>query len=119
MRNELFWISLLVVVALGVAFMNRRRNIRTRSRRHQLILNSQIISLEDLKDRAAPDTSLIATDFGFGAEYWYIPNNDENVDLSRKVYAQGLLIVPSPKFNQMKTFCNQHGIKMRIVGRKS
>src|ERR1700744_926173 len=116
MKNEIFWSIWMVAMAAG-GFIIWRKILQGRQRQRFLKDSSQTIALESL-EKFTEEACFIYTNFGYGSEFWYLPNGDESLDFRFRSYKHGLLILPTPKFKVAEDFCVRRNIKMKTIWRK-
>ena len=117
MIQEFLWIGLATIIGLGIA-STVRSSRRGRRRRAEIVKTSRVITLSELAELKEPDACIVAVDFGFGFEAWYLPTPDESIDFSNTTYAKGLFLLPTPRFSELKEACARHNIRLRTVSVK-
>jgi hypothetical protein len=73
------------------------------------------ITWDQCKKHSDNLTKIVEINFGFGKEVWALKSMQVEVDLKLRAFANGVLIIPSPKLSDLTIFCQAHGITFDLM----
>ena len=92
----------LVVLGCLIATLALFRFYLKRSRLRRLAQENKTVPITRVLSREVAATAIHKIDFGYGPEIWLLLSENQAIDPAKKVYVDGVCIVPTPSSSETK-----------------